>query len=296
MLAQFAARKPPDVFYVDSNVVPDWIKQGVLEPLDAVHRAVQVPDDSRSIRGCWAASSHEGKTYGFPKDWSPLAMQTNTAMLSEAGVARPDRLGAAPHGGPAPGSSTSSGGRADLPRRRLGPPARVRLPEQRLVPERGEDAGDRQRRRPYGRRRLLRRPDPERSRRDAGAARRRLVRRGARQGEGRDHLRGQLGRPVHDRHVPERPLRDQPDGPEQAGGQPRVHGLVLDRRKDSKNKAAAWTLLTYLTGQQGMKTWTSKGLALPSRSDVKPVAGRAGASSPRRRPRGRGSSRPASRR
>ncbi len=45
--------------------------------------------------------------------------------------------------------------------------------------------------------------------------------------------------------------------------------------KDSKNKNAAWTLLTYLTGKQGMAVWTSKGLALPSRSDVKPVAGRA---------------------
>jgi multiple sugar transport system substrate-binding protein len=44
--------------------------------------------------------------------------------------------------------------------------------------------------------------------------------------------------------------------------------------KDSKQKAAAWTLLTYLTGKQGMGTWTSKGLALPSRSDVKPVPGR----------------------
>src|SRR5205823_1654428 len=31
MLAKFAARTPPDVFYVDSNVAPDWIKQGVLE-------------------------------------------------------------------------------------------------------------------------------------------------------------------------------------------------------------------------------------------------------------------------
>ena len=34
MLAKFAARTPPDVFYVDSNVAPDWIKQRVLEPLD----------------------------------------------------------------------------------------------------------------------------------------------------------------------------------------------------------------------------------------------------------------------
>jgi len=39
--------------------------------------------------------------------------------------------------------------------------------------------------------------------------------------------------------------------------------------KASKNKAAAWTLLTYLTGKQGMGTWTSKGLELPSRNDVK---------------------------
>jgi multiple sugar transport system substrate-binding protein len=44
--------------------------------------------------------------------------------------------------------------------------------------------------------------------------------------------------------------------------------------KDSKHKAAAWQLLKYLTGPAGMKKWTSLGLALPARSDVKPVAGR----------------------
>jgi multiple sugar transport system substrate-binding protein len=33
-------------------------------------------------------------------------------------------------------------------------------------------------------------------------------------------------------------------------------------------------LLSYLTGPDGMKTWTSKGLALPSREDVEPVEGR----------------------
>lgn len=37
----------------------------------------------------------------------------------------------------------------------------------------------------------------------------------------------------------------------------------------SKNKDAAWTLISYLTGQTGMRLWTSKGLALPARSDVK---------------------------
>ncbi len=36
MLARFAARRPPDVFYVDSNVAPDWESQGVLQPLDSL--------------------------------------------------------------------------------------------------------------------------------------------------------------------------------------------------------------------------------------------------------------------
>jgi multiple sugar transport system substrate-binding protein len=44
--------------------------------------------------------------------------------------------------------------------------------------------------------------------------------------------------------------------------------------KDSKNKQAAWTLLNWLTGKEGMKQWTSLGLALPSRSDVKAIGGR----------------------
>jgi multiple sugar transport system substrate-binding protein len=44
--------------------------------------------------------------------------------------------------------------------------------------------------------------------------------------------------------------------------------------KDSPNKQAAWTLLSWLTGPVGMKLWVSKGLALPSRTDVKAIGGR----------------------
>ena len=45
--------------------------------------------------------------------------------------------------------------------------------------------------------------------------------------------------------------------------------------KDADNKQAAWTLLSYLTGKVGMTKWMSHGLALPSRTDVKAVGGRA---------------------
>jgi multiple sugar transport system substrate-binding protein len=44
--------------------------------------------------------------------------------------------------------------------------------------------------------------------------------------------------------------------------------------KDAANKPAAWTLLSWLVSQPGQKLWVSKGLALPSRSDVKAIGGR----------------------
>ena len=37
---------------------------------------------------------------------------------------------------------------------------------------------------------------------------------------------------------------------------------------DSKNKDQGWTLLSYLTGVEGMTKWTEGGVALPSRKDV----------------------------
>ena len=89
MLAKFAARTPPDVFYVDSNVAPDWIKQRVLEPLDPfvskskLKTAAFFPSLLNGFKG------PDKKLYGFPKDWSPLAMQTNNRLLKNSDVTVP---------------------------------------------------------------------------------------------------------------------------------------------------------------------------------------------------------------
>src|SRR4029079_15679282 len=37
---------------------------------------------------------------------------------------------------------------------------------------------------------------------------------------------------------------------------------------DSQNKDAAWVVMQYLTGPEGMQKWTEGGIAVPSRSDV----------------------------
>ena len=88
MLAKFSARKPPDVFYVDSNVAPDWMSQGVLAPLDSLikknHFNIK-PFFPRLV----SAFRYKGHIYGLPKDWSPLAMETNNAILAKAGVKAP---------------------------------------------------------------------------------------------------------------------------------------------------------------------------------------------------------------
>ena len=71
MLAQFAARKPPDVFYVDSNDFPDWAKQGLLEPLGpyiAKYKFSTKPYFPRLLN----AFRYKAKLYGFPKGFSPL--------------------------------------------------------------------------------------------------------------------------------------------------------------------------------------------------------------------------------
>lgn len=89
MLARFAARKPPDLFYVDSSVYPDWKKQGVLEPLNA--RMVKAGFSPKPFyqRLLAAFRDNKGTIYGFPKDWSPLAMEVNTRMLAAASVQAP---------------------------------------------------------------------------------------------------------------------------------------------------------------------------------------------------------------
>lgn len=88
MLARFAARKPPDIFYVDSSVFPDWVSQGVLEPINSYLSKAGVSTKPFFPR-LLSAFAYKGKLYGLPKDWSPLAMQVNTAALSKANVTAP---------------------------------------------------------------------------------------------------------------------------------------------------------------------------------------------------------------
>jgi len=84
MLARFAARRPPDVFYVDSLDVPDYLP--ALEPLNKYIRQTKGFTTKPFYGRLLQAFTVNGQIYGFPKDWSPLGMVANTAMLQRAGV------------------------------------------------------------------------------------------------------------------------------------------------------------------------------------------------------------------
>lgn len=87
MLARFAAKRPPDVLYVDSLDVPDYLP--ALEPLNSYITKTRNWSTKPFFPRLLSGFTVKGKIYGFPKDWSPLGLIGNSAMLSKAGVTAP---------------------------------------------------------------------------------------------------------------------------------------------------------------------------------------------------------------
>src|SRR3954471_4670341 len=79
-LAKFAARKPPDVLYVDVADIRDWVGQGVIQPLDSFMKSSKF-STKPYIKNLLNAFKVNGHFYGFPKDWSSLGMEVNTTLL-----------------------------------------------------------------------------------------------------------------------------------------------------------------------------------------------------------------------
>jgi multiple sugar transport system substrate-binding protein len=273
MLAQFAARKPPDVFYVDSNDAPDWIKQGVLEDLTPWIQRYKFRTQTFYPR-LLGAFQVGGKTYGFPKDWSPLGMQTNNAMLAAAGVRAPTNWTTLRSAAQALRSKNAIPG---------GRPICLNPGWDRLLAFVYQNNGG------------FLSADRKKAVVDSAANREAVNFYVGLIKDGLAGIPAQLGVgwcgealgkekaaiifegnwviPTMTNDFSNVRYTNNPMIRNKAQGN-LAFTVSYSMAKDSKNKAAAWTLLTYLTGKEGMTTWVSKGLALPSRSDVKPVAGR----------------------
>jgi multiple sugar transport system substrate-binding protein len=77
----------PDVFYLDAFEAPGLIETGVLEPLEEhTPEDFDVEDFEKPLL---EAFQKDGVTYGYPKGYSTLALFYNKKMLEEAGVEVP---------------------------------------------------------------------------------------------------------------------------------------------------------------------------------------------------------------
>jgi multiple sugar transport system substrate-binding protein len=266
MTSRFAAHNPPDVFYVDSSLAPTWAQQGVLQPLNSFIQKNKY-DTSKFFPGLLAAFKVGKSVYGFPKDWSPLAMEINTGMLGTAKAKVPktwaDLVATAQ-------KMKAAGVVKD------GAPICVAPDWARLLPFVFQNKGS-----------LANVQSPAVT--QAVNFYVGLVKQGLGQtptqlgvgwcGEALGKQKAAIAfegnwvLPYMKSTFPNTRYGVFPMIKNKAGGN-LGFTVSYSMSRDAKNKQAAWTLLSWLTGKEGMKQWTSLGLALPSRSDVKAIGGR----------------------
>jgi multiple sugar transport system substrate-binding protein len=270
MTAQFSAGEPPDLFYVQAEFADAWIEDGLLEPLDPYFAGNPEFDTDPFFDPLLEAFQFEGQTYGLPKDASPLALYVNTDMLSEAGVEIPttwEELQAAAEElttGDVVGLCVG----AELPR--VG--AFIYQAGGGIYNDDGTE---------------LTIAEPEsvegidfyldmheagtlQSPADIGAS---WCGEAFGQGQAAMTMEGNWLIPPLENDFPDIPfeIAELPEGAEQGN---LAFTVAYSIGVDSANKEAAWVLLQYLAGPEGMEAWTSEGLALPSREDVEPAEGR----------------------
>jgi multiple sugar transport system substrate-binding protein len=273
MLAKFAARRPPDVFYVDSNVAPDWMSQGVLEPLDSL-----IKKNHYNIKPFFprllSAFKYKGHIYGLPKDWSPLAMETNNAMMAKAGVKPPKTWAQL---------RTVAQKLKDANAVPGGAPLCVDPDWARLLAFVYQNKGS-----------FLN------AKKTAPTVKTAAVRQAVQyyagfQGAGLAGTHDKLGVGWCGEALGKEKAAIAFEGNWIVGymsdtfpgvkytisplPKGKVNGnlgftVSYSIGKNTSNKKAAWTLLSYLVGKQGMHLWTQQGIALPSRKDVAVPAGR----------------------
>jgi len=263
MTARFAAHNAPDVFYVDSSVIGSWIHQGVIQPLNSLVKKSHF--NTKAFYPKLLGAFKKGSTiYGFPKDWSPLATETNNALLGQAGVKAPKTWAQLKSDAKAIKNKTSSQHpiclSADWARmgafmyqnkgsitKHLTSQANVQAVKFYVgllksglayTPPSGSWCGQ-----------------------ELG------------QGHAAIAFEGNWLLPYMKSTYPNTHFGVHPMVKGKTNGN-LAFTVSWSIAKSEKNKAAAWKLLSWLVGKQGEKIWMSKGLALSPRRDVPSIGGR----------------------
>jgi multiple sugar transport system substrate-binding protein len=261
MLAKFSARKAPDVFYVDVADFADWVRQGVLEPLDKY--AAKTHFKSKPFyKNLLNSFKYKGKIYGYPKDWSSLGMEVNTKLLGSNPIPKTWA------------QLRSVAQKIDVPG---GKPICLSADWARLMAFVYQAGGNGQ----------FRSANSAAFRNAVnfyvGLIKDGLAATPDKLGSGwcGEAFGKERAAIAFEGNWMFPTMKDFPSVKFATAPMPKgktrgnlAFTVSYSMSRSSSHKDAAWTLLSYLTGPKGMKQWTSLGLALPARSDVKPVSGR----------------------
>ena len=277
MLARFAAKRPPDVFYVDSLDLFDY--QPALEPLNGYIQRTRNWSTRVFYKRLLNGFSVNGQIYGFPKDWSPLGLIANGQMLQRAGVT-------VPRGAPATWAQLTQ----MMQRLRTanavpgGAPACLALDWARILAFVYQNGGAWVN--PARTRSVINSPQNRATLNTyLGWLRSGLAQTPAQLGVGwcgeaigkeksaivfeGNWIYGYLQKDFPSVRFTVNPM---------VRGKTRGNlGFTVSYSigKESENKKAAWQLLRFLVGKQGQSVWVKNSGFLPSRNDVTPPAGRA---------------------
>jgi multiple sugar transport system substrate-binding protein len=264
METRFAHHDAPDVFYVDSSVAPTWEAQGDIQPLNS-YVSTSKYDTTAFFPSVLQAFTAGKQIYGFPKDWTPLAMEINTAMLHKVHTIQPRNWtelesvaqkmatqGVVPNGKPI---CISADWARMLPFvfQNQGSLANVQSPAVKQAIDWYVGLFDKG---------LAATP------KELGVG---WCGEALGQQKAAIIFQGNWLLPFMSTTYPHVKYTIYPMIRQITGGN-LAFTVSYSMAKDAKNKDAAWTLLSWLTSRQGQALWTSKGLALPTRTDV-PVTG-----------------------
>lgn len=261
----------PDVFYLDAFEAPLLMKYDVLEPLDRyITPDFNLADFEPSLLN---AFRYKGKLFGLPKDFSTLALFYNKSALAAAGIAQPPRtwnqflvdakkltvdlnqdqkidrygFGVAPELARQTIMIKAFGGKLINQQGYATFAAPDGVKGLQLVIN--QYRGDRSSAQPT----------------DVGATWGSEM---LGQGKAAMVIEGPWSIPYFKETFPKLDFATAEVPTINGKAETMAFTVAYVMNRKTKHKAAAWKLIAYLTGKEGMKTWATQGLALPSRRSV----------------------------
>ena len=95
--ASYISGNAPDLFWVNTPFLANWIDQGILTDLTERIRADNI-DLSVYYPSLVELHRHDGRLYGLPKDWDTICFYYNRTLFKKLGVKPPKELSWAPDG------------------------------------------------------------------------------------------------------------------------------------------------------------------------------------------------------